>query len=144
MPDGQIGVGTLLKGQDGGTPGVYSTIAEVAEIGPPELATADVKVTHHESPDATEEYIPGLKEGGDLELTVNYLPNHATHSAAGSGLLNLWKTRAVRNWQLVFPTTPTRTWTLSGYVKKFKPGTPMDDKMSAEIAIKVASRPTFS
>ena len=49
--------GTLLKLGDGGTPENFTTIAEVRDIGGPELGADVVDVTSHDSPGAWEEVI---------------------------------------------------------------------------------------
>jgi hypothetical protein len=51
------------------------------------------------------------------------------------------------NFQITFPDASTASgiaWTLPGYVKNFEIGAPVDNVLSAKVAIKVAGRPTLA
>lgn len=154
--DAILGFGTLLQlSTDGGTN--YVTVAGVMDIEGPELATDDVEVTHQESPGETKEYIPGLLDGGTVSCDVVYLPGspsdppsptgrgvHAGHAADAPGLVHEWRTRQIRDWRIIWPTTPGVEWRFKGYLSAFKPSGPMADKLTASITIRVAAAPTLA
>ncbi len=136
--------GTLLKIGDGGTPTeVFTTVAEVSNIGGPSLTLDAIEITHHSSPDGWREYIGGLLEGGEVSLDVNFNPTGATHSYT-SGLIKDMVNRTVRNFQLVFPNVGATTWTFAALVTSFEPSEPIDDKLSASITLKVTGKPTLA
>jgi predicted secreted protein len=137
--------GTLLKIGDGATPTEsFTTIAEVKSIDGPKFDTDDVDVTTHDTSDGFHEYIPGLKEGGELGFAINLVPTHATHSLA-TGLLGRYMEDGDKrhNFQLALPDGAT-VWTIPGYVKTFGIGAPVDNVLSADVSIKVSSRPTLA
>jgi len=129
--------GTLLK-RNG------TTIAEVTDITPPELGRDDIEVTHHQSPAAWREFIKGLKDAGEVSFTINYIPTNSTHNA-GTGLLaDLANNATIDTWTLVFPDTSATTWSFPGFVSKFSSKAPIDDKLSADVTLKVSGQPTLA
>ena len=135
--------GTLLKIGDGAVSESFTTIAEVKSIDGPKFDTDDVDVTTHDTSDGFHEYIAGLKEGGELGFAINLVPQHATHSLA-TGLLGRYMEDGDKrhNFQVVLP--DSTSWVIPGYVKSFGIGAPVDDVLSADVSIKVSSRPTLS
>ena len=52
-------------------------LAEVTNITPPALARDMVDATHTESPQKWREFIPGLRDAGEVTLELNFLPDGA-------------------------------------------------------------------
>lgn len=138
-----IGFGTLFKRGDGGGPEAFTTLAEVVSISGPSLSMDTVDVTHMESTGTYREFIPGLKDGGEVSVTLNFLPADATQNAT-AGILKDYNDRVLRNFQIVFPDSGNTTWTIAGYVTAFEQETPLEDKMTAEVTIKVSGEPTLA
>ncbi|MCL5995493.1 MAG: phage tail tube protein [Chloroflexi bacterium] len=136
--------GTLLKIGDGGTPTeTFTTVAEVTDIGGPELSLETIDFTHHSSPGGWRQFLPGLKDGGEISFSINFIPTNATQGHA-TGVLGDLDDRTQRNFQLVFPDAGSTTWTFPALVTKFAPKAPIDDKLSADITLKVAGQPTLA
>src|SRR5690606_33267398 len=74
----RLGYGTVLKMGDGGSP---QTFAEIGEVGDFEEGDSIelVEVTNHQSPNSRREYIAALKDGAEMSIPVNYIPEHPTH-----------------------------------------------------------------
>jgi hypothetical protein len=144
MPPTQarIGHGTLLKRGNGATPEIFETIAEVTSINPPEMQSEDVKVSHMESPGGYHEYIPGMREAGEVSFDINFLPANPTHNGT-TGLAGDHRNRTVRNWRIDLAGGGA-FWLFAGYVKSFKVAIPVDDKVSASVSIKVTGEPILS
>ncbi len=138
-----IGFGTLFKRGDGGGPETFTTLAEVISISGPSLSMDTVDVTHMESTGTYREFLPGLKDGGEVSVTVNFLPGDSTQNVA-AGILKDYDDRVLRNFQIVFPDSGTTTWTFAAYVTAFEPETPLEDKMTASIIMKVSGQPTLA
>jgi predicted secreted protein len=143
MTSGLAGYGTLFKIGDGGTSEVFTTVAEVTNIGGPKFALDTLDVTNHSSTSAWREFIAGLLDPGELSLDLSFVPTGATHSQT-SGLLRDMKNRTKRNFQMVFPDVGGTTWAFSGYVTGFEVGAPVDDKLSASVTIKITGAPTLA
>ena len=143
MSSATSGFGTLLKMGDGASPEVFTTVAEVTNIAGPSLATESIDVTSHDSASNHREHIPSLRDAGELSFSVNYLPGDNTHKQAATGLLGAYQSRTVKNWELVFPDAATTTWSLTGFINGFSPTGPTDDKLSADVSIKMTAAPTL-
>ena len=135
--------GTLIKFGDGATPEVFTAVAEVRNISGPGFAVDTAEVTHHASPGAWEEVVATIIRSGELSLELGHLPANATQDAA-TGLVYIMSQRTKRNWQLVFPTNPAKTWSFAGLVVGFEPASPHDADMTASATIKITGQPTFS
>lgn len=136
--------GTLLKSGDGASPTEsFTTIAEVTNIGGPNLSLDAIETTSHSSIGGWKEFIGGLLDGGEVSLEINYDPVGATHDAS-TGLIYDMINRTVRNFELVFPDTGNTTWSFSALVKAFEPSEPVDDKLTASVTLKVSGQPTLA
>lgn len=138
-----IGYGTLLQRGDGGSPEVFSAIAEVISITPPQAVADDVEVTHLSSPNRTKEYIQGMIDAGEASISINWLPGDATHDEL-TGLLANQISGAVKNWRIVLPNA-LLTWQFPGYVKSFEPEEiTAGDKLGASVTFKVTGASSYS
>ena len=134
--------GTLLQSGDGGSPEAFTTIAEVTEISGPSLALDPLDVTAHTSPGAFREFVGGLLDGGEVGFTINYVPTGSTHDAS-TGLVADMIARTVRNFKLIFPDVGATEWNFAALITAFEPAEPVDDKLSAEVTLKVTGQPTL-
>ena len=134
MTDATIGLGTTLAYGDGGSPEVFTTVAEVVSISGPGMSRELPDATHLGSPNGYREFIGGLRDGGEVTLELNWLPGNATHDQDNAG----------RNWRITLPTTPAATVTFTGVVSAFEPDIPVDDKMSLSVTIKVSGAVTIA
>lgn len=142
--------GTLVELGNGGTPTeTFTPIAQLKSIDGPSLDTDDIDVTTHDGSDGFHEYIPGLKEGGELSFDINFIPDNAGHSAA-SGVLSKYLEDGqskIHNFAIRFPDASSASgirWIFPGYVKGFGITAPVDDVLGASVTIKVSGRPTFA
>jgi len=135
--------GTLLKLGDGGTPENFTTIAEVRDIGGPELGADVVDVTSHDSPGAWEEVIETIKRSGSVTFGINYIPTGATHDAT-TGLIAVYEAKTLNNFQLVFPDGAVTTWTFAAFVNAITPAAPVAGELSASITLKLSGQPTLA
>lgn len=121
-------------------------IAEVVEIGGPGMEIEVLDATHLRSPNFWREKIGGVKDGGEISLTVNYIPGDVSHDAS-TGLLSAFtgaKSAPIDAYTLVFPDDDATTWTIPGFVSSFEPGAAFEDKLTAEITITVSGAPTLA
>lgn len=140
----KIGYGTLFKFGDGASPEVFTTVAEVTNIDGPGLSRSIPEATHMESPNGYREYIAGLKDGEEVTLECNFLPHHATQDPS-TGILSLFEDGARTNFQVVWPQfSPDVTWQFAGVVTAFQPSTPVDDRITISVTIKITGQPDFT
>ncbi|CAN5480596.1 phage tail tube protein [soil metagenome] len=139
--EARIGHGTLLAWES--SAGVYTTLAERANISGPGMQADQPDATNMDSANGWREFIAGLKDAGELTVEANYLPGNATQNAT-TGVLSLFASQDLKNWKLTFPTTPAVDWILPARVSAFEPDLPVDDKMMLSITLKISGEPTLA
>lgn len=91
-----IGHGTLVQIK---IASVYTTIPEVESVTPDSTGSTAVEVTNFDSPDATQEYIAGINQAGQITVGGNYIGGNSVHqeleAAAGA--------RVLREFRITFP-----------------------------------------
>lgn len=133
--------GTLLKLHDGAA--TYTTIAEVMDLSGPGVSVDSIEYTSHDSPSKTREFGPGLIDSGEISFTIIFQPAIATHGNS-AGIVNIMKNRTVRLWQIIFPDGGGTIYGFSAFVTAFEPKEPIDDKLTADITLKIAGVITFA
>jgi hypothetical protein len=113
----------------------YTNVAEVTSITPPQYSRDAIEATHHGSPNTYREYVPGMIDGGEVSLEINYIPSNAdviiTAVQAGTGQFKITHPNAI-------------SVTFNAIVTAYSPETPLDGKMNAKVTFKVTGRPTWA
>lgn len=131
-----MGTGLLRNGVE---------IAEVFDIGGPEFGADTIEVTHLKSPGFWKEHIGSLKDGGELTFSVNLILSNPTHNAA-AGVLGAFagqKAPPVDQWDIVFPDEDGTVFSMPGIITGYKTGATVNDRLAAEITVKIAGAPTL-
>jgi predicted secreted protein len=136
--------GTLIRLGNGATPTeAFTTIAAVKDIEGPGMSKDSIETTNHGSAGRYKEFIPGLKDGGDVKFTIGYDPASASHAA----LQTQFDSDENNNWQLILP-IPTESgfwgYEFSGHLTEISPKEPVEDELTADITIKISGKPTLS
>lgn len=134
--------GTLFQMSDMGVP-VWSTIAEVRDIGGPSLQQATAEVTNQLSTGRYREFISTVKDGGEITFEIGFIPDDATHDVT-TGLLSVFESGLINDFKIIFPDTAVTTWTLSGLVTGFELSEPVDGDLTASVTIKISGEPTLT
>jgi predicted secreted protein len=123
-------------GIEGSSPGVYVKVADVTAIAPPGMTRDSVEVTDLESPDMYKEYIPGLKDGGEATITLNFRPS------ATDVMVAAFENDEVDKYQITFPNGVMLRF--SGFFTGYTPPelTP-GGNMIASGTIKCTGKPTL-
>jgi len=119
---------------------VFTSIAQISDVGGPGLAMDTIDVTTHDSPDAWREFIAGLKDAGEVSLDLVYDPDSVTQTA----LRNDLDSRVTRNFQIVFPDLTATTWNFAAKVTAFEPTASVEDALMASVTLKVTGRPNLA
>ena len=138
MTSGISAHGTLLKRGDGGTPEVFTTIAEVGDIDGPKLKAVMEDFTSHGSGGYIENK-PILKDGEKLKFPVNFIMSDPTHDST-TGLMADWKNATLSNYQLYFP--DTSGFAFAAYVEEIGIKAPVKGKLTAEVTLSVSGEIT--
>ena len=130
MSNAAIGYGTTIAiSTNGGT--TFTDVAEVFSITPPSDTVDTVDVTHMASPNATREFVLGLRDPGEASFEMNFVPG----SAADTLLQTIRDSRQTVSCRITFPNDAT--WTFSGILTGYEPEVPVDDRMTATVTFKV-------
>ncbi len=112
---------------------VFTTIAEITGFSGPQNTQELIDATHLESTDGFREYLPGLRDGGSITFSGNYLPTNANQLQLSTDLVD--GTR--RNYRVVWSDAGQTTDEFGGYVVGFTPSAQLGDKLSFDGEIKI-------
>lgn len=137
MTEARIGWGGECWLSTDGTMGNLIELLEVVSFGLPDDQVDEVEATHLKSPNKRKEYIAGLADGGDIEVTLNYVPGSPTDIAVRNAK-DARNTRAIR---FVIPDEAGMPeWKVEtyGFVKGYSRG-PISagDKIEATITVRI-------
>lgn len=134
--------GTAFQRENTPGGGVFTTIASVLSIGGPEREREAYDVTAHDSPDQYREFIPGLKDGGQVTLELNYDPGAATHTLIDTD----FDDQTVKAYNIVIPGEGSEewTWALQGFYTAVGDEFPHDGKMVRSVTLKVSGKPELT
>ena len=125
--------GTLLKIGDGAGSETFTTIGEVMDISGVGISVRNTEVTSHDS-SGWAEFISTIREIGEVTFTINF-NNVATQGFSGGLYLDALN-RTKRNFQIVIPTTSSKTGSFAALVQEFKLDTPVDGAITASLTLK--------
>lgn len=125
----QIGYGIVLKRRVSTGPDVYQTMGQQTEVSVYGVAVDSVDATHEESDGKWREFIPGLKDGGEANSTLHYIPGGATEAEVFASLGTTEHLRAVH------PSGAHIDY--RAFITGAEPDTPIDDKMTFALTWKV-------
>lgn len=135
--------GAALNLGDGAGVENFTAIAQCSNISGPGLEVNVLDVTSHDSPNGWREKIAGLKDGGEVTLTIHYDPANATHDAT-TGLLDEFRSGRVSNYQMVFPDAASTMWEFAALVSRFEPRAPVDGALTADVRVTITGEPTLA
>jgi predicted secreted protein len=122
--------------------GTFAVIANVSDISGPSRSREAIEVTAHDSPDQYREFVKGLKDGGEVTLTLNYNPAHNTHSALDAD----FEEDELRDYQVILlpGEADEHTWDFSGLITALGDEFPIDNRMEREVTFKISGKPTLT
>ena len=135
----KIGYGTTFAKGDGATPTeAWTTLAEVTGVTPPGLSRETVDATHMLSANRFREHISGMRDSGEAEIDMNFVPG----GEAWDALKASYDSDAPINYKITF--TNAATVIFPALITELTPGAPMADKMTLKAKFKLTGAPTWS
>lgn len=131
-------VGTLFQRGDGASAEAFSTIAEVNSIEGPGMTREIIDVTSLDSTGGYREYIAGFRDGGEVTLNMNF--TYTTYNQ----MLTDYNDDDSHNYQIVWSDTGNTTLAFAAWVMNVPVSTPVGDKVSATITLKVTGAVTLT
>lgn len=115
----------------------YDLVAEVVSIKSPNYSREAVDATHLSSDDGYREFIAGIRDAGEVSITLNYL-------ASASDALIAAIDAGTDSFQITSPGS-TITITFSGICTAYDIGEmTVDDKITATATFKISGKPTLA
>ena len=125
MSDALLGYGTLFQTSDGGSPPIWSSVAEVTDITPPNPSRDMIDLSHENGPDEWKESMPGLKSPGEMTIEFNFVPGGDVYD----DLMLELDDRTIRQRRLVFPNGAILGF--SAFLASLESTAPLDEQMKA-------------
>lgn len=116
-----------------------NNIAEVVSIKPPALKMDTPDVTTMDSATSFRQFIAGLKDGGEVGITMKFYPGD---TLGQYGLMQDLENGTKQAFIITLPDS-LATWTFNGFVTSIDPDVPLDDAVGLEATIKVTGKPVF-
>lgn len=120
----------------------FALVANITDISGPSREREAIEVTAHDSPDQYREFVKGLKDGGEVELTINYDPGSPTIQDLDDDFEEI----ALRAYQIkIFPDTINEwTWDFDALITALGDEFPFDDKMERTCTLKISGKPVLT
>lgn len=133
-----IGYNTRYAIETGVGTGVYTELAEVYDTKPPEATVSEFDATHYQSPGRSKEFGVGLTDNGNAMAAMNYYPN----SASDMRIEALRLAGTILRHRITYPNGVTVLY--PAFVSGYSKGIPLDDRMTAEMQVRVAGAVTIT
>lgn len=135
LSTGQTGRGVCLNVSDMATIPVWTTMANVTNIGLSGRQAEKIDFTHLKSDGGYREYRQGFKEAGEVSMTVHWDPDHATHEQMESLLTSGQVVDIEIDMTDAYPVAaaPKACFKVKAYISQLDVSANVDDPNSAEI-----------
>jgi hypothetical protein len=120
------GYGATFAISDGA--GDYIAVGEVREITPPSTSRDGPEATSHGSTERFQEYLAGLRDGGEVSLKLNYT------TAGYAALITEWNREVSWDYLITLPDGATHSF--SGFVTGLVVTSPVEDVYEIAVAFK--------
>lgn len=123
--------GITIKRGTGSGPIVYATIPEIKSFSGPGGSASVIDVTDLSS--TAKEKRMGLADEGQLQLTINYIPDNTVHMALRADRAS----RAKTPFQILFTDVGLTTWSFNAYVTGFNVSGGVDGVVEAQVTLEI-------
>lgn len=122
---------TVLEWSANGTSG-WTNVARIRSLKPPKITAKDIDITCLDSPDEFEEFLAGLGNGGELEMTVEY------NTTATATLYT--KFRVTQHYRIVY--VSASGWQFEGFINEIGDDEVVNGQtVTNTIKVKVTGKP---
>lgn len=132
--NGLSGFGVTISTATASTGSWTQLAVEIQDCSGPDITVDDIELTHTESPNGYKEFTPGLGDGGNSQLTLNYAKAISTSVEALVGVTAWYK----------ISHADTANFICKGYVNAWGHARPHNDRMTQTLGIKWTGKPDYS
>ena len=131
MSNAISGVGTKFRRWDGAN---WDDIAEINSITGPNKSRDTIDVTSLDSTGGYREFIGGFRDGGTVTLPMNF--TRSTYEVMNTD----FESAVLQNYEILLPDVELTSFEFVGLVTELGLGIPADDKVTADVTIKVSGQ----
>lgn len=138
--------GSELKIGDDGTTETFTKVAEIIDIDGPSMSRDAIEVTSQDSTNGWREFIPGMRDGGEVSVTANWIPISSTQDGT-AGVLSKFTDDVLHNWQIITAddgSSGTMDIDFAGIVTDFSISLPMEEQAQLEFTLKISGAVTIA
>lgn len=133
-----IGHGTEFHRSTDGTAPNLAALGELISIDGMSVERSVVDATSFSSTERYRELIAGMRNAGEVTVTIALDPDGSDHANALSDLA----ADAPGLYAIIFP--DTSDWQFSAFLTSHNEGIPIDDRMTLELTYAITGKPTFT
>ncbi len=115
-------------------------ISDLTSIGSPSITQDEIDVTTLESEGGYREFIPGFKDGGELNISGFFVPGNAGQAAVYAALAS----GDLQDFEVIYPASLGATWSFQGFVSNYSVTAEIEGAIEFEATIRVSGEPTMS
>lgn len=135
-------MGTSLQYGNGATPEVFTSVAEITDMGGPSMKRDAIETTHHQTTSHYRTFLPGLRDGGEVTFSIN-VDFSLTSQDELTGLVAQYNNDVAHNYRILYPQSASEGWAFSGFLIGIDLKNPIDDKISGDVTLKISGKPTW-
>jgi predicted secreted protein len=132
------GVGTAFQRESDTTSGTYEAISEVNSISGPTMSRSTIDTTSLDSIGGYRTFITSFRDPGTVTLNMNF--DRDTYDI----MLDDFDSDTSKNYRIVLNDAGNTTFNFTGFVTELPLDIPTDDKVTANVTIKVTGQVTFT
>lgn len=131
--------GTKLKRKNPTTL-LYEDVPQATVLNTPQVETDYDDVSNHDSPSAYKEWLPTMKDAGEISFDLIWNPGDAMHAQLFTDNVN----GTLLDWKIVLPNVAATTFSFSAYVSKFGGNLEYSKGARLSCGLKVTGAPALS
>jgi len=135
MSNAIAGVGTKFRRWDGAN---WVDLAEVNSITGPGKSRDTFDVTSLDSTGGYREFKAGFRDGGTVSLPMNFTRD--TYDLMNTD----FESDDLQNYEILLPDDESTSFEFEGFVTELGLGIPVDDKVTADVSIKISGSVTVN
>jgi len=125
------GVGTKFRRWDGAN---WVDLSQINSIDGPNKSRDTIDVTSLDSTGGYREFIAGFRDGGTVSLPMNF--TRATYEQMNDD----FESDDLQNYEILLPDTEGTSFEFEAFVVELGLGIPTDDKITADVSLKVSGQ----
>ena len=119
--------------------GTFVALGEILTITPPTYSANTIDVTNQNTTEYFKEYVVGVRDGGSLSFTANYISSSSGHT---DKIPNAFYNGSKLAWKITLAGASSfNVWYGYGYITSYNVSSPPDGAVTFACTMKVTGKP---